>query len=147
MVVSDAIYRQPLICLFDRVIYERSMLVRFSNLIFEAASNFQSHTSATTSDIDQNRTLNRDATLANKLYSKPFAPVDHCKPSLAYRLVCAYTGSCDDSIPEMGALAVGCLRAPIRSSSSLIKKMSGNPLLPVFWAHRHLPSFFLFFKC
>jgi hypothetical protein len=50
----------------------------------------------------------------------------------AHRLVCAYTGSCDESVPEMGAVAVGCPRAPIRSSSSLIKKMSGNHLVRVF---------------
>ena len=79
IVVSDAIYRQELICLFDHLIYERSMLVGFSNLICEAASNFQSYTSATTSDIEQNRNLNREAPLVNKLYSKPFATVDDCK--------------------------------------------------------------------
>ena len=46
----------------------------------------------------------------------------------AHRSMCAYTASCDESVPEMGAVAVGCPRAPIRSSSSLIKNMSGKYL-------------------
>jgi hypothetical protein len=78
MVVSDAIHRQEYICLFDHVIYERSMLVGFSNLICEASSNFRSYTSATNSDIDQNRNRNQEAPLNNRLYSKPFATVGDC---------------------------------------------------------------------
>jgi hypothetical protein len=46
----------------------------------------------------------------------------------AHRLVCAYTGSCDESVAEMGAVAVGCPRPPIRSSSSLLKKMSSESI-------------------
>ncbi len=42
----------------------------------------------------------------------------------AHRLVCAHTASCDESIPEMGAVAIGCPRAPLRSSSNLLKKLS-----------------------
>ncbi len=33
----------------------------------------------------------------------------------AHRLVCAYTASCDESVPEMGAVAVDCPRAPLHS--------------------------------
>lgn len=41
----------------------------------------------------------------------------------AHRLVCAFTGLCDESIPEMGAVAVGCPRPPLRSSSKQLKNM------------------------
>jgi len=43
----------------------------------------------------------------------------------AHRLVCAYTGSCDESIPELGPVAVGCPRPPLRSSSSILKNELG----------------------
>lgn len=39
----------------------------------------------------------------------------------AHRLVCACKRSCDVSISEMGAVAIGCSRAPLRSSSSIPK--------------------------
>ena len=44
----------------------------------------------------------------------------------AHRLVCAYTGSCDESIPELGAVAIGCPRMPLRSSSILLKNMTSK---------------------
>jgi hypothetical protein len=44
----------------------------------------------------------------------------------AHRLVCAYTGSCDESIIELGAVAVGCPRVPLRSSSTLLKNMTSK---------------------
>lgn len=47
----------------------------------------------------------------------------------AHRLVCAYTSSCDESIIEMGSVAVGCPRPPLRSSSYILKKMSGTNFL------------------
>ena len=37
----------------------------------------------------------------------------------AHRLVCAYTASCDESISELGLVAIGCPRAPLRLSSSI----------------------------
>ena len=40
----------------------------------------------------------------------------------AHRLVCTYKRSCDVSISVMGAVAIGCPRAPLRSSSSILKK-------------------------
>lgn len=49
----------------------------------------------------------------------------------AHRSVCGYTGSCDESVWEMGAVAIGCPRPPLRSSSDILKKMSGKPL-PIF---------------
>ncbi|CAF4116502.1 unnamed protein product [Rotaria magnacalcarata] len=44
----------------------------------------------------------------------------------AHRLVCAHTGSCDESIVELGAVAVGCPRMPLRSSSVLLKNMTST---------------------
>ena len=46
----------------------------------------------------------------------------------AHRLVCAYTASCDESIPELGPVAVGCPRMPLRSSSTLLKNMTSKLL-------------------
>lgn len=50
----------------------------------------------------------------------------------AHRLVCSFTGSCDESIPELGAVAVGCPRAPLRSSSATLKNMTSEVFLPFF---------------
>jgi hypothetical protein len=75
LVEPDAIFKQEFIHLFDHLIYERLMLVSFTNLVHEAASNFQSYTSATNADIDQNRNLNNQLPIKNKLHSKYFAAV------------------------------------------------------------------------
>ncbi|UJR18794.1 hypothetical protein I4U23_005700 [Adineta vaga] len=44
----------------------------------------------------------------------------------AHRLVCAYTSSCDESVLEMGPVAIGCPRASLRTSSCLLKNMSDH---------------------
>ncbi|CAF4457171.1 unnamed protein product [Rotaria socialis] len=171
LILPDAIFKQEFIHLFDHVVYERVLLVAFTNLVYEAASNFQSYTDATNADIDQNRNLNNDVPIQNKLNSKYFAATwtwfELCRfllfmtnfqtiqiPDIiqrlshdmyyeansnyfyevfvkfwsrhgqAHRLVCAYTAACDESVPEMGAVAVGCPRAPLRASSSHLKNMS-----------------------
>ena len=50
----------------------------------------------------------------------------------AHRLVCAYTGSCDESIPELGPVAVGCPRVPLRSSSFILKNMTSKVFIFTF---------------
>ncbi|CAF1418168.1 unnamed protein product [Adineta steineri] len=194
LVVPDAVFKQEFIHLFDRLLYERSLLVAFTNLVGEAASNFQSYTNATNADIDQNRNFNNQLPIKNKIHRKYFAATwiwfeicrylffmtnlhiiqipdiiqrlshnmyfeananffyetfikfwsrhgqiegcqcrakDTCMLNFvfdthmkAHRLVCAYTSSCDESVSEMGPVAVGCPRAPLRSSSSVLKNMS-----------------------
>ncbi|CAF2162891.1 unnamed protein product [Rotaria magnacalcarata] len=42
----------------------------------------------------------------------------------AHRLVCEHTSSCDESIVKLGAVAMGCPRMPLRSSSVLLKNMT-----------------------
>lgn len=49
----------------------------------------------------------------------------------AHRLVCAYTNSCDESIPELGPVAVGCPRMPLRSSSPLLNNMTSTTLIDI----------------
>lgn len=44
----------------------------------------------------------------------------------AHRLVCAYTSSCDESIIELGPVAIGCPRAPLRSTSIILKDLTGE---------------------
>ncbi|CAF1404370.1 unnamed protein product [Adineta steineri] len=194
LLIPDAIFKQEFIHLFDRLIYERSLLVAFTNLLHGAASNFLSYTNATNADIDQNRNFNNQLPIKNKIHSKYFAATwiwfeicrylffmtnfhtiqipdiiqrlshnmyfeanasffyetfikfwsrhgqiegcqcrakDTCMLNFvfdthmkAHRLVCAYTSSCDESVPEMGPVAVGCPRPPLRSTSSLLKNMS-----------------------
>ena len=62
-------------------------------------------------------------------------------PMKAHRLVCSYTSSCDESIPEMGAVAVGCPRPPLRASSYILKRMSGT-YIPYFYKPMCICSFF-----
>ena len=78
-VTSNAIFNQKFLHLFDHVIYERRLVVSFTNLVYEAATNFQSYCNATNSDIDQNRNFNDESSINNKLHSKFFAAVcsDH----------------------------------------------------------------------
>ena len=59
----------------------------------------------------------------------------------AHRLVCSYTSSCDESIPEMGAVAVGCPRPPLRASSYILKRMSGT-YISYFYKPMCIGSFF-----
>ncbi|CAF4490286.1 unnamed protein product, partial [Rotaria magnacalcarata] len=194
IILPDAIFKQEFIHLFDHLVYERRLLVAFTNLIYEAASSFQSFTNATNADIDQNRNFNNEIPVKHKLHSKYFAATwtwfeiarfllfmtdsqsvqipdviqrlshdmyyeannnffyelfvkfwsrhgqvedSQCRSKStcmrnfvfdthmkAHRLVCAFTSSCDESVPEMGAVAIGCPRAPLRSSSNILKKMS-----------------------
>ncbi|CAF2830447.1 unnamed protein product [Rotaria sp. Silwood2] len=195
-VTPTAIFYQKFLHLFDHVVYERRLLVTFTNLVYEAATSFQSYTKATNSDIDQNRHSNSESSSINKLHCKSFSAtwtwfeicrylffmtnldmieipdviqrISHdlyyevnakffyelfvkfwshhhqvsncqCQPKeqcmlnfvfdthmKAHRLACAYTGSCDESIPELGPVAVGCPRIPLRSSSTLLKNMSSS---------------------
>jgi hypothetical protein len=69
----------------------------------------------------------------NQVQSCQCQPKDQCMLNFvfdthmkAHRLVCAYTDSCDETIPELGAVAVGCPRMPLRSSSILLKNMTGR---------------------
>ena len=75
-VVLDAIFKQEYIHLFDHLIYERALLIGFTNLIQQAASNFQTYTNATNADIDQNRRFNKQNVTQDKLQSKSFASVN-----------------------------------------------------------------------
>ncbi|CAF2920926.1 unnamed protein product [Rotaria sp. Silwood2] len=195
-VVSDAIFKQEYIHLFDHLIYERILIIGFTNLIQQAASNFQSYTNATNADIDQNRSFRKQDPVQEKLQPKSFATtwtwfeicrylffmtnsqtieipdiiqrfshdlyfeanslffyelfikfwsrhgrVDGCECHAkdtcmlnfvfdthmkAHRLVCAHTESCDESIPELGPVAIGCPRPPLRSSSSILKNELAN---------------------
>jgi len=75
-VVSDAIFEQEYIHLFDHLIYERILIIGFTNLIQQAASNFQSYTNATNDDIDQNRRFKKQDPTQDKLQSKSFAAVN-----------------------------------------------------------------------
>ncbi|CAF1391777.1 unnamed protein product [Didymodactylos carnosus] len=72
-VTPDAIFKQEFIHLFDHLIYERALLISFTNLVNEAASNFQSYTKATNVNIDQNRNFNKEAPINSKLCSKYLA--------------------------------------------------------------------------
>ncbi|CAF3915884.1 unnamed protein product [Rotaria sp. Silwood1] len=72
-VTPDAIFNQKFLHLFDHIVYERRLVVAFTNLVYEAATNFQSYTNATNSDIDQNRNLNGESAINNKLNSKCFS--------------------------------------------------------------------------
>ncbi|CAF3829849.1 unnamed protein product [Rotaria sp. Silwood1] len=190
-VTPDAIFNQKFLHLFDHIVYERRLVVAFTNLVYEAATNFQSYTNATNSDIDQNRNLNGESAINNKLNSKCFsvtwtwfeicrylffmtdltmvqvpdviqrlshdlyyevnAPFfyelfvkfwsrhdqvqgckcqskDQCMLNFvfdthmkAHRLVCAYTSSCDESVPELGAVAIGCPHNPYLAKKSNIQ--------------------------
>jgi hypothetical protein len=71
----DAIYKQRYIHLYDHLIYERLMMVGFTNLVYEGGSNFQTYTNSINSDIDQNRNLNNEMPIKNKIHSKYFAAV------------------------------------------------------------------------
>ncbi|CAF3781257.1 unnamed protein product [Rotaria magnacalcarata] len=69
----------------------------------------------------------------NQAQSCQCQPKDQCMLNFvfdthmkAHRLVCAHTGSCDESIVELGAVAVGCPRMPLRSSSVLLKNMTST---------------------
>ncbi|CAF1406334.1 unnamed protein product [Rotaria sordida] len=183
-VTPDMIFNQKFLHLFDHVVYERQLLVAFTNLFHEAATSFQSYSNATNSNIDQNRNSNGESVtwtwfeicrylffmtdltmiqipdviqrLSHDLYYEVNAtffyelfvkfwshhnqvqscqcqPKDKCMLNFvfdthmkAHRLVCAYTSSCDESIPELGAVAVGCPRMPLRSSSALLKNMTST---------------------
>jgi hypothetical protein len=85
LVVPDAIFNQEFIHLFDHLIYERSMLVSFSNLVCQAASNFQSYTHAVSADIDENRHRNNESPMKNKLHSKLLSVVIFHAASLKKR--------------------------------------------------------------
>jgi hypothetical protein len=74
-VTPDAIFNQKFLHLFDHVVYERRLLVTFTNLVYEAATSFQSYTKATNSDIDQNRHSNSESPSINKLHRKSFSAV------------------------------------------------------------------------
>ncbi|UJR18795.1 hypothetical protein I4U23_005701 [Adineta vaga] len=74
-VVPDAIFQQEYVHLFDHLIYEHILIIGFTNIIQEAASNFQSYTNATNADIDQNRRFNKQDPIQDKLQSKSFATV------------------------------------------------------------------------
>jgi len=75
LVRPDAIFKQEFIHLFDHLIYERLMIISFTNLVNEAASNFLSYTNATNADINQNRNFNNRPLVKNKLQAKYFAAV------------------------------------------------------------------------
>ncbi|CAF4105787.1 unnamed protein product [Rotaria magnacalcarata] len=69
----------------------------------------------------------------NQAQSCQCQPKDQCMLNFvfdthmkAHRLVCAHTGSCDESIVELRAVAVGCPRMPLRSSSVLLKNMTST---------------------
>ena len=74
-VTSEAIFNQKFLHLFDHAVYERQLLVAFTNLIYEAATSFQSYTNATNLDINQNRNFNGESVIKNKIYSKFFSVV------------------------------------------------------------------------
>jgi hypothetical protein len=74
-VTSEAIFNQKFLHLFDNVVYERRLVVGFTNLLYEAATSFQSYTNATNLDIDQNRNFNGESALKSKLSSKFFSVV------------------------------------------------------------------------
>jgi len=74
-VTPDAIFNQKFLHLFDHTVYERRLVVAFTNLVYEAATSFQSYTNATNMDIDQNRNFNGESLIKNKLYSKFFSVV------------------------------------------------------------------------
>ena len=61
----------------------------------------------------------------------------------AHRRVCAYTGSCDESVSEMGAVAIGCPRAPLRSSSNLLRNCR---VCSSFVFHNHVTTCFIVFE-
>jgi hypothetical protein len=69
-VTPDAIFNQKFLHLFDHAVYERRLVVAFTNLLYVAATSFQSYTNATNMDIDQNRNFNGESSIKNKLYSK-----------------------------------------------------------------------------
>lgn len=93
-VLPNAIFKQEFIHLFDHLIYERSLLVSFTNLVYRAASNFQSYTDATNADIDQNRNLHNEAPIKTKLHAKYFTTVNNNKYYLIMFL-CLYNSSID----------------------------------------------------
>lgn len=74
-VTIEEIFNQQFIHLFDNVIYERRLVVAFTNLLYESATSFQSYTNATNLDIDQNKNFNRQPAATKKLSSKFFSTV------------------------------------------------------------------------
>ena len=77
IIAPDAIFKQEFIHLFDHLIYERSLLVTFTSLVYEAATSFQSFTNATNADIDQNRNFNNEVPVKNKPHAKYFTAVSN----------------------------------------------------------------------
>jgi hypothetical protein len=69
-VTPEIIFSQKFLHLFDHAVYERQLVVAFTNLLYVAATSFQSYTNATNMDIDQNRNFNGESSIKNKLYSK-----------------------------------------------------------------------------
>lgn len=74
-VTPEQIFNQQFLHLFDNVVYERQLIVGFTNLLYEAATSFQAYTNATNLNIDQNRNLTSESPIKNKLYCKFFSVV------------------------------------------------------------------------
>lgn len=78
-ITPDAIFNQKFLHLFDHVVYERRLLVSFTNLVCEAAANFQSYTNATNMNIDQECNMNNQPSISSKLCPRFFSVV--CRTS------------------------------------------------------------------
>lgn len=79
-VIPGMIFNQKFIHIFDHVLYERQMLVTFTNLILEAATSFQSYANVINLNIDQNNNLNNQLPERITLNAKCLSIVrkNHC---------------------------------------------------------------------